>query len=82
MLRSAVPALVVLSASIAFAAAPPKPGIAVPHTDAAATSQGIKGQHEGRSAPYMHDGSLKTLEEVGDFYDKGRETEPESGPEN
>ena len=24
-----------------------------------------------RTAPYMHDGSLKTLEEVVDFYDKG-----------
>jgi cytochrome c peroxidase len=24
-----------------------------------------------RSAPYMHDGSLKTLEEVVEFYDKG-----------
>ena len=25
----------------------------------------------GRTAPYMHDGSLKTLEDVVDFYDKG-----------
>lgn len=25
----------------------------------------------GKTAPYMHDGSLKTLEEVVDFYDKG-----------
>ena len=24
-----------------------------------------------QSAPYMHDGSLKTLEEVVDFYDRG-----------
>ena len=24
-----------------------------------------------RTAPYMHDGSLKTLEEVVDYYDKG-----------
>jgi cytochrome c peroxidase len=24
-----------------------------------------------RTGPYMHDGSLKTLEEVVDFYDKG-----------
>ena len=24
-----------------------------------------------RTAPYMHDGSLKTLEDVVDFYDKG-----------
>jgi cytochrome c peroxidase len=24
-----------------------------------------------KTAPYMHDGSLKTLEEIVDFYDKG-----------
>lgn len=30
-----------------------------------------------RSAPYMHDGSLKTLEEVVDYYDKGGTTNPQ-----
>ena len=30
-----------------------------------------------RAAPYMHDGSLKTLEEVVDFYDEGGRENPE-----
>lgn len=30
----------------------------------------------GRTAPYMHDGSLKTLEEVVDFYDRGGRPNP------
>jgi cytochrome c peroxidase len=31
----------------------------------------------GRKAPYMHDGSLQTLEEVIDFYDKGGRENPQ-----
>jgi len=34
-----------------------------------------------RTAPYMHDGSLKTLEEVVEFYDKGGNTNPGLDPE-
>jgi cytochrome c peroxidase len=34
-----------------------------------------------RTPPYMHDGSLKTLEEVIDFYDKGGEKNPALDPE-
>ena len=34
-----------------------------------------------RAAPYMHDGSLKTLEEVVDFYDKGGRENPLLDPE-
>jgi len=30
-----------------------------------------------RAAPYMHDGSLRTLEEVVDFYDKGGRDNPQ-----
>jgi cytochrome c peroxidase len=30
----------------------------------------------GRTAPYMHDGSLKTLEDVVDYYNKGGTTNP------
>ncbi|MCA9208463.1 MAG: c-type cytochrome, partial [Planctomycetales bacterium] len=30
-----------------------------------------------RTAPYMHDGRLKTLEEVVDYYDKGGEANPQ-----
>ena len=30
-----------------------------------------------RHAPYMHDGSLKTLEEVVDWYDKGGHSNPQ-----
>jgi cytochrome c peroxidase len=31
----------------------------------------------GSTAPYMHDGSLTTLEEVVDFYDRGGNTNPD-----
>src|SRR5262245_19096642 len=34
-----------------------------------------------RAAPYMHDGSLQTLEEVVDFYDKGGRENPLLDPE-
>jgi cytochrome c peroxidase len=34
-----------------------------------------------RTAPYMHDGSLKTLEEVVDFYDKGGRANPNLDPD-
>ena len=34
-----------------------------------------------RSAPYMHDGSLSTLEEVIDFYDQGGRSNPTIDPE-
>ena len=34
-----------------------------------------------RSAPYMHDGSLATLDEVIDFYDKGGRANPHLDPE-
>jgi cytochrome c peroxidase len=34
----------------------------------------------GRTAPYMHDGSLKTLEEVVDFYDRGGRSNPNLDP--
>ena len=34
-----------------------------------------------RTAPYMHDGSLPTLEEVIDFYDRGGRTNPNLDPE-
>lgn len=34
----------------------------------------------GRTAPYMHDGSLKTLEEVVDFYDRGGRPNPNLDP--
>jgi cytochrome c peroxidase len=34
-----------------------------------------------RTPPYMHDGSLKTLEEVIDFYDKGGKPNPSLDPE-
>lgn len=34
-----------------------------------------------RSAPYMHDGSLATLEEVVDFYDKGGNPNPQQDEE-
>jgi cytochrome c peroxidase len=34
-----------------------------------------------RAAPYMHDGSLKTLEEVIDFYDQGGRANPQLDPE-
>ena len=33
------------------------------------------------TAPYMHDGSLKTLEEVVDFYDKGGRANPNLDPD-
>lgn len=33
-----------------------------------------------RTAPYMHDGTQKTLEEVVDFYDKGGEANPHLDP--
>lgn len=35
----------------------------------------------GRTAPYMHDGSLRTLDEVIDFYDKGGHANPYRDPE-
>lgn len=35
----------------------------------------------GRAAPYMHDGSLPTLEEVVDFYDRGGRENPLVDPE-
>jgi cytochrome c peroxidase len=35
----------------------------------------------GRTAPYMHDGSLATLEEVVDFYDRGGRSNPHLDPE-
>jgi cytochrome c peroxidase len=31
-------------------------------------------------APYMHDGALKTLEEVVDFYDRGGDLDPQKSP--
>ena len=34
-----------------------------------------------RTAPYMHDGSLPTLEEVIDFYDRGGRENPNLDPE-
>ena len=34
-----------------------------------------------RTAPYMHDGSMKTLEEVVDFYDKGGRKNPHLSPQ-
>ena len=34
-----------------------------------------------RAAPYMHDGSLKTIEEVIDFYDQGGKPNPALDPE-
>jgi len=34
-----------------------------------------------RAAPYMHDGSIATLEEVVDFYDKGGRRNPDLDPE-
>src|SRR5262249_49180495 len=34
-----------------------------------------------RTPPYMHDGSLKSLEEVIDFYDKGGKKNPALDPE-
>jgi cytochrome c peroxidase len=34
-----------------------------------------------RTAPYMHDGSLKTLAEVVDFYDRGGEPNPRLDPD-
>lgn len=34
-----------------------------------------------RTPPYMHDGSLKTIEEVIDFYDKGGKANPSLDPE-
>ena len=34
-----------------------------------------------RTAPYMHDGSLRTLDEVIDFYDRGGRTNPALDPE-
>ena len=34
-----------------------------------------------RTAPYMHDGSLATLEEVVDFYDRGGNSNPYLDPE-
>jgi cytochrome c peroxidase len=34
-----------------------------------------------RAAPYMHDGSLKTLEDVIDFYDQGGKPNPALDPE-
>jgi cytochrome c peroxidase len=33
-----------------------------------------------RSAPYMHDGSLATLEEVVEFYDRGGRANPNLSP--
>lgn len=35
----------------------------------------------GRTAPYMHDGSLATLEDVVDFYDRGGRPNPNLDPE-
>ena len=32
------------------------------------------------SAPYMHDGAFKTLEEVVDFFDKGGNANPQLSP--
>ena len=34
-----------------------------------------------RTAPYMHDGSITTLEEVIEFYDRGGEPNPYLDPE-
>ena len=34
-----------------------------------------------RTAPYMHDGSLATLEEVVDYYDRGGNHNPQLDPE-
>jgi cytochrome c peroxidase len=34
-----------------------------------------------RTAPYMHDGSLATLDDVGDFYDRGGRPNPNIDPE-
>ena len=34
-----------------------------------------------KTAPYMHDGSLATLEEVVEFYDRGRNRNPYLDPE-
>jgi cytochrome c peroxidase len=35
----------------------------------------------GRTAPYMHDGSLRSLDEVIDFYNDGARTNPWLDPE-
>ena len=34
-----------------------------------------------RTSPYMHDGSLATLEDVVDFYDRGGRVNPQLDPE-
>jgi cytochrome c peroxidase len=38
-------------------------------------------RESARTAPYMHDGSLASLEEVVDFYDKGGKSVPDLDPE-
>jgi cytochrome c peroxidase len=35
----------------------------------------------GRTAPYMHDGSMATLDDVVDFYDRGGRQNPNLDPE-